>query len=374
MAAMLEQPEERGSRAVFWWSGAAIALLLALRFLPAVENPFAIEPRAAHVALLAAGERVAADGEHRLEAGRGFTLYAVLEAADWRGRTRYFTAAPALRLGGAAIPAEAIAPYAGGQIARVRWFTVEGFAPYLEVAREDDLDRFRLNENFHPEWGESWRVEGRVDPRLALLEPDSPLAPLPFGTQRFHARIELFESAGALTPEVRLASPGAAAALAGEPRVTRVVAALPGRLGPISAALGRVQVEAVAELPAPLAARVEALAARDLAFDRARLLAAHLARAGVAARDLVWRPVDLAGGALGWGREVAAGDLVQVGARVAVLFRDQGVAGKLDPADLAFDLGRGLRIRRLEEIFTGEAGLEVEFAALGAAPSARAAP
>ncbi len=366
--------EERGSRTVWWIGGGLLALLVALRFLPEVENPFEPEARAAYVALQVEGEPAAADGEQRLAAGRPFRLFAVLEAIDWRGRTVFFTEAPALRLGGESIGPDLLRPWSGGRIARLRWFTVEGFSPYLEVASAADFDRFRLNENFHPEWGEGWSVAGAIDPKLALLEPGSPLQPLPFGGQRYLVRIELFNDKKSLTPIVRAASPGAEAQLAGAARATRAFAALPGKLGLISSAFGRTQVEAALPLSTELETKIGALETRELVFQRARLLAAHLAAAGVDSAGLAWRPVDLAASGLAWvsGEPggVGEGDLVQAGARVAVLFRDQGELGQLDPADLAFDLFKGLRIRRLDQIFVGEDGLEVELATLGRARSA----
>jgi len=365
--------EERSSRAVWWIGGGLIALLLGLRFLPEVENPLEPEPKASFVALQADGEAVAADGEHRLDAGRSFRLFAVLEATDWRGRTVYFTEAPALRLGGETVPADLLRPWSGGRIARIRWFTIEGFAPYLEVATAADLDRFRLNENFHPEWGDGWSANGAIDPKLAFLEPGSALRPLPFGDQRFMVRVELFDDESALTPAARAASPGAEAHLAGALQATRAIAALPGRLATVSAAFGRTQIEATGPLATELQARISALEERELAFERTRLLAAHLAATGVAPAALAWTTVDLAASGRAWGAgepgNVAEGDLVQAGARVALLFRDEGEVGRLDPADLAFDLWKGLRIRRLDQIFAGDDGVEVELAALGSVAS-----
>ena len=76
---------------------------------------------------------------------------------------------------------------------------------------------------------------------------------------------------------------------------------------------------------------------------------------------LDWRRADLAAGPK-WPEEIGQGDLVQVGARWVVLFRDAGESGVLDADDLCFDFEQGAVIRRLGDIFSGEG--EVEWAHL----------
>lgn len=359
--------EERESRRVWWITGGALLALVALRFLPQIENPLAPDLLTAHVALLAEGETVASDGAHELAAGRPFRLFAVLAAEDWRGEPVWFSEAPALRLGGREIPRDALRPWPDDPRVKVRWFTVEGFAPYLEIASAADLERFRLNDNFHPEWGDGWTIAGQVDPRLVMLGAGSPLRPLPFGGQRYAVRVELFDEPQALTPRRRIASPAAEAVLADAAAGTSVVAALPAPLARLSATFGRPELAPAAPLEAAVAERLAALTAAGLAFERAPLLAGHLADNGVAAAALAWQPIDLARERPPWGSAVGQGDLLQAGPRVVVLFRDEGEPGRLDPADLVFDLWQGLRIRRLDEIFRGEDGLELELATLAAA-------
>jgi hypothetical protein len=356
--------EERESRRVWWITGAVLLALVAWRFLPEVENPLAPEPVAAYVALLADGEPAAADGAHRLAAGRKFRLYAVLEARDWRGETIWFSEAPALRLGGREIPAAAIRRWPGEPIVRLLWLSVEGFAPYLEIASAADLDRFHFEEAFHAEWGRGWSVDGVVDPRAASLPASSPLRPLPFGTQRYAVRIERYADEQALTPQARWSSPGAEAAAADAAAGTSLVAALPAPLAAVSAAVGRTQLDPAAGLPAPVENRLQALHDRGAAVVGARLWAEHLAQAGTSVEALAWREVDVAGRALAWERDVSPGDVLQAGDRLVVLFRDAGEPGALDPADLAFDAARGLRLLRLDEIFAGEGGLDLELARL----------
>ena len=339
--------EDRESRRIWWVAGGILALLAAWRLLPEVDNPLAPEPVAAHVAILAAGETTASDGPRTLPAGAPLRLFAVLEARDWRGRTVHFTSAPALRLGDRELPAESLRPWSGGSVARVRWFTLAGFAPYLAVGSAGDLERFRIVETFHPEWGDGWEAEVQVDPTLARIAASPAGEPLGFGTERFAVRIELFDEPGALTPSRCAASPGVDAALAGEPRLARVVAELPPPLARVSGAFGRVELEPAAELSEALAAGVRALEDRDLAFTRTRLLAEHLAAAGADAAGLVWREVDLARERIAWGTGVAPGDLLQSGPRVVVLHRDLGEPGLLDVEDQVFDPWRGLAVRRI---------------------------
>lgn len=359
--------EERESRRIWWITGGALLALVALRVLPQIENPLAPELLAAHVAVLAEGETVASDGAHELAAGRPFRLHAVLAANDWRGRPIWFSEAPALRLGGRQIPPEAIRRWPDDANLKVRWFTVEGAPGYVEVATAADLDRFRLEENFHPAWGSGWSAPGVIDPRLVVRDPDSPLRPLVFGTQRYAVRIELYAEPGALTPKRRVASPSAEAMLADAGVGTQVVGALPPPLSRLSIAFGRPELEPSSALDAATGARLAALVDASLAFVRAPLLAGHLADNGVAATALAWQPIDLARERPSWGSAIGPGDLLQVGPRIVVIFRDEGEPGRLDPADLVFDLWQGLRIRRLDEIFRGEGGLELELATLAAA-------
>jgi hypothetical protein len=348
-----------------------VAALLVARFAPRLQGSFGPRPLAAHVALAAEGDPVAADGAHELPAGRAFRLYAVLEAETRSGRRVWFSAAPALRLGGRNVPADAIRPWPAGRPTRVRWLTVEGFAPALEAASSADLDRFAYVENFHSEWGSGWTAEGVVDPRLALADADLDLRPIGFGVQRWAVRIERYESEEALAPAERVASPGAAEVLASPERVTSAVVRLPAPLGVLSAAFGLPLLEPAAGLDASGAERVERLAAAGLAVRADRLLAAHLLAAGRTVEDLAFATVELGPDGPRWGDEAAAGDLLRSGGRIVVLWRDAGVPGRLDPGDLALDTGRGLRVQRLDRLFRSEdERLRLDLARLAGAPGA----
>lgn len=364
---------ERGSRWVWWVAAGVVAALIVWRLAPSWTAPFRPRPLAAWVAVLPDGAPVARDGRHELEAGRPFRLFAVLEAESFGGERIFFSDAPALSLGGHEIPKESIRPWPTDRRAVVRWLTIEGFAPYLAVASAADAERFRLVESFHPEWGTAWSIAGTVDPRLALLEAGSPLRPLPFGTQRYAARVELFDTEGALMPTARWSSPGAEVAMADPGRLPTVVAALPAPLAGISEAFGRTQLAPAADLPAELGASLSELVARELAFEGQTLIAAHLAAAGVAADALEFRTVTLGAAGPRWGEQVGAGDLLRAGDRIVVLYRDVDGGGRLDPADLVFDTHRGLRVLAASAVFESD-GVELRLdharLATGATPPA----
>jgi hypothetical protein len=353
------EPETRpdtGGRWVWWLAAGLVAALVAWRYAPRWSEPFRPRPLAAWVAILPEGGATATDGRHELEAGRAFRLFAVLEAEAFGGERVYFTEAPALSLGGRDVPPESLRPWPGSRRALVRWLTVEGFAPYLAVASAADADRFRLVENFHPEWGSGWSTAGAVDPRLALLEAGSPLRPLPFGTQRYAVRIELFDEEGALTPSARWSSAAAEVGSAETGRLPTVVAALPEPLAAISAAFGRTQLAPAPDLAREIDERLDALVASELAFEGPTLLAAHLAAAGTDAEALAFRTVTLSADGPRWGEQVEPGDLLRAGGRIVVLYRDADGGGRLDPGDLVFDLDRGLRVLAAAAVFESEGG------------------
>lgn len=286
-------PRERGARWVWWLAAGAVAALLVARFAPRLQAPFAPRAVAAYVALAAEGGEVAADGPHELPSGRPFRLYAVLEAETVTGSRVWYSEAPALRLGGREIPAEAIRPFPGSRPVRVRWLTVEGFAPFLDAASPADLDRFAYVENFHSEWGSGWTADGIVDPRLALADADLGLRPFGFGVQRWAVRIERYEAEAALAPAERVASPGAGAVLESPALVTSLVMTLPAPLAALSAAFGRPLLAPAPALDADGIERIERLIGAGLAARGDRLLAAHLTAAGRRVEELAFATVEL---------------------------------------------------------------------------------
>lgn len=368
-----EAGRERESHRVWWLAAAVFALLLAWRFAPSLRRPLLPRPVAARVAVLAAGERVARDGVHELAAGRGFRLFAVLEARTVTGRTIWYTEAPALALEGREVPAAALEAWPAGRVARVRWLTVEGSTPFLEVGSAEALARLHFVENLHPEWGRGWSADGVVDPRLPVVPADAGLRPLGFGVQRFAVRVELYARADDLAPEARFSSPGAEAVTADPGRVTAVVAALPAPLARLSRAFGEPELALAPGLDAGVAAAAGELIGRGLAATGDQLIAGHLDESGRSAAALAFGTVELGAHGPEWGSAAAPGDLLRAGERLVVLFRDAGVPGRLDPADLAFDFDHGPRIERLDRLFRGDGGLRLDLAPVaprgaGAAP------
>ena len=192
------------------WIVAAVVVagLGALLLLPKVGKIFAPELVTAWVAIAPEGADVAEIGPVELGAGRGFKLYAVLEARGHGGEAIYYTEAPGLSIGGRPVPAEALRRWNRPEPVKVLWFTVEGYVPYLELKPGDGLDRFRFEAYFRPEWGFGWTVPGTLDPAHDdRLVAEDRLPRLPFGTQRFQVRIELYKRDYARSWCRRLASP-----------------------------------------------------------------------------------------------------------------------------------------------------------------------
>jgi hypothetical protein len=353
-------------RRIFW---VVLAVVLAglglLLFWPRIETTLGPRPVAAWVAVEAEGSGTAVVGPVELAAGRGFTLHAVLEAETRGGSAVYYTGAPALQIGDRPVPAEAVRPWDPALAERVKvlWFTVEGTVPWLRLEPGQDLSRFRMTEILRPDWPQSPTIPGRLDPANddALVRGGA-RGDLPFGTQRYHVRIELYERPRDLVPEERFPSPDAAAARESPASFPGVTAALPGPLGPASRLFGLTQVEPVEGKDGDLLRQIQDLTDRRLAFSRVTALDAVLRSAGAELGELSWRRVDLSAGPP-WGEAGAmAGDLVRVGERVVFLYQDHGLPGVLDRADLCFDLARGAQVRALHEVFAG--GGDVELASL----------
>lgn len=354
---------ERDTKILLAVCAALAVVVLAVLIGGRVQEELAPEPLAAMVAVSVADDPVARVGPVGIAAGEPFTLHAVLEARSWQGDTVYYTEAPALAIGDRQLPADRLRRWSGPQRAQVLWFTVEGSPPFLEVASAEELDRLQFREILRAEWPLAWSVPGSVLPSRRRQEAGGgePLME-PFGTQRYHVRIELFGPQNTVVPARRFKSAGSAQ-LAGEvERFPTVTARLPAPLDGPSSVFGLPQVEPVAGLSPALAGELAELTRKRLAFSRAALLAELLAAAGRDWEAVEWRAVDLDAGPVWGGGGVAAGDLLRVGGRVVLLAEDQGVPGLLDDGDVAFDFDKGATVRRLADIFTGE-GL-VEWGAL----------
>ena len=353
------------------------ALGVVVWLLPAVSRTRLPELVRAHVGIEVAGDGVAQVGRVRLAAGEAFRLHAVVEAEAPDGSTVFYTEAREVRFvdqdardGSARVLAWAERP----EPARVLWLTLEGAAPFRPLREDETLERFAFEEFSHPEWGTGWTASGsleaRRDDELAL---DGRTSGLEFGTQYFQVWVEVLAEESDAFPQQRLKSAGSGELLADSYAVAAVEATLPGRLAVPSRVSGLTQIEPPAavgdEVLSSLARRYE----QGLLFTRALLLRDLLASAGRSFEELEWRRLDLRAGAR-WGERVQGGDLLRVGSRWAVLFRDDGAPGVVDGGDLCLDFERGAVVRRVASVFVevdDAAGGDVEWASLqgsGAAP------
>jgi hypothetical protein len=388
----------RGEKKIFWTVVAvAVVIVAALVAMPRVEERVAPRPSAAWVGIEVEGSGVARVGPVSIEAGTPFTLHAVLAAETRRGETIYYTEAPALSFGDEPVAADALRRWPSDRSAKVLWFTVEGPSPYVAL-EGGSLERFHLAEHLRSDWPYAWSVRGKVEPAnddvLASAGAD---AEYPFGTLRFQVRIELFGREETVLPQARFSSWGREALPERLAEFPTVTAYLPGAARPASEVFGLTQLEAPADEvrtdtlrdldelgdAGALRRSLVELTRQRLAFSRLPLLAEVLAAAGVEADAVPWQPIELAG-ALAWGEEVHAGDLLSAGGRVVVLYRDaappaavpDGTAaapaidsgpgdGRLDGDDLALDYVRGASVRRLSEVFDLTAGGTLSWAPLG---------
>lgn len=342
---------------------------LAVIFQPAVEEQLAPEPHAAWVAIEVEGSLPAAVGPFEIEVGTAFTLHAVLEARDRRGQPVYYTEAPRLAIDGEEVPAERLKAWKRSRPIKVRWFTVEGRRPFMELLTED-IAAFELQEFLRSDWPLSWSVPGEIDAANDNhLTLDSPEQTPRFGTQRYHVRIELYSDEDSLIPYQVIRSWGIAELKQEIDRFPTVSLTLPGPAGPASRVFGLTQLEPPPGSGAELLQQIEELADHHVAFSRLTLLRDQIRQEGRRSSDLEWSSVDLAG-EVRWGEQVGPGDLLRVGNRVVVLYEDRGTPGVVDYADLCFDFVQGMSIRALSEVFIGS-GNTVELASLGeaAAPS-----
>lgn len=350
--------------------GAVVLVVGALLLWPRVQEQLAPEPDRALVAIQPEGEAEAVVGMVELPAGTPFQLHAVLEATRRDGTTVYYTEAPALRLPDGPVPTDRLLRWDRPQEIKVLWFTVEGAVPYLELDPDETLDRFRMGEFLRPDWPQAWSIPGSLDPANddALVRtgarPDNP-----FGTQRYHVRIELYGPGSRLVPERRYGSQEAAELLAagedGAADFPTVVSSLPGALGAASALFGLTQIELAPDSGSAGTRGIRTLTRARLAFSRVTAIGALLSAARTTVEALDWRLISLDAD-LPWspagGGEVAPGSLLRVGDRVVILYRDEGKSGVLDRQDLCFDYARGAAVRALNDVFVG--GGEVELASL----------
>lgn len=325
-------------------------LVLGLWLQPRVGKVLAPVPVAAWVAVETENSGIAEFGAHRIEAGTPFRLYAVLEALDRGGERVFYTTAPALKIDGSTVPADRLLTWERPLKAQILWFTVEGRTPFLRVPADADLSRLSFEAFFHPEWSTQWSVDGVIETRFREQFGETDSIQVPFGTQRFQVWIELVPQGSGL-PESRFKSAGAEDLPGAGAAVTTVSAFLPS--APVaSEVFGLTQVE-----PAEGASEglLEILAdglAERLYYSRIQLLREILGPTSSAAER-----ISLAA-ETPWPEQVKAGDVVQVGSRWVVLYRDQGTVGRLDADDLCLDFVQGSEVRRLGDVFSGDGDVD----------------
>ncbi len=336
-------------------AGALVAIAAGVLLFGRVREGRAPRPLAAGVAIEAAAGGPAVAGPVELAVGTPFTLRAYVETEDRRGRTIYHTEASRLAVGGREVPPESLAPPGPFAEARILWFTVEGSTPYLEVEGEADLAQFHYREVLRADWPRRWSIPGSVEPSHAASEVVGPGEERAgFGTQRYQVRLEIFGPESAITPRLRIKSPGGdalPAAVAGFPTAS---VGLPAPLDVPSRVFGLSQIEPGAGAPLALKATLADWTAGGLAFTRVGVLKLLLDRAGVGLDGIPWERVPLDGTAA-WG---APGDPLRAGERLVYLYRDAGVRGRLDRDDLCLDFEKGARIRLLGSVFVGEGLVE----------------
>jgi len=333
---------------------------------PSVEEHLAPALRTAWVGIEVGGSGIAEIGGVEIVAGTPFTLHAILEAQDRQGHTVYYTEAPKLSFAGEEIAPESLRSWDRSREVKIRWFTVEGIPPYLELTAVEEIARLGFRNLYRSDWPLVWSIPGEiVAAGDSYPEAGASGSRRAFGVQRYHVQFELYGVGDEMIPGERIRSWGADELLRESDRFPAVWRVLPGKLGPASRVFGLTQLELGETPPPALRERVAELARSGLAFSRATVLWDHIRAAGKRLADLEWRAIDLTG-AHPWGEPAAAGDLLRVGERVVVLFEDRGERGVLDYDDLCFDYERGASVRALSEVFRaeGEEGL-VELAALG---------
>ncbi len=334
-----------------------VALAAAVLWLaPRAQEARAAKLVRAWVGVEVGDEGVARTGTVELDAGEDFQLHAVVEvrrgSADGDGEAEYYSGTPRVVLDGQqfdALPVEEL-----GALGRVRllWFSVEHGVPFRELENGADLETFRYEQFFRPEWGSSWSTDGTLDAYFdGWLEEDGPDIERDFGTLRYQVWVEASLDEDALVPDQRVKSDAL-------PGATRVVARLPAALGPPSAVFGLPEIErGDGDWDQAALARLQQLHSDGLAFSRLTVLRELLDAGGVSWGDLNWQLASLDGSRSWRDANVgspAPGDLVRVGDRWVVLLGDEtgeGEVGMLDGADLCLDFAAGAAVRRLDQIF-----------------------
>ena len=356
--------DENKSNRTFAYILAGVGLLVAgIVLRPKLVEQLAPRLETVYVAIEPAGSGVATVGRVELTEGQAFQLRAVVAARRRNGDPVYYTDAKSLVIGDEKIAADRLEPWSRSDIIKLRWFTVEGKTPYVKLNPGSGIDNFRMEEFARGDWPMAWTLPGEIDAANDNHFSGGKGPAQSFGTQRYHLRFEIYETERNLVPLETLRSWGVSELQTEIERFPGVVVAVPGPTAAVSRVFGLTQLEPPAEADAALLGKIDDLHRHGVAFSRFTLLRELVSSHGKTWQDLSWQTLSLAGetswrpaGATGAG--VGSGDLLRVGDRVVVLYRDAGLPQKLDPEDLAFDVERGARLSPLRDIFSGDGELE----------------
>ena len=173
------------------------------------------------------------------------------------------------------------------------------------------LESFHFSEFYRSEWPRAWSVPGHLEPSSETLKPRRQAIGLaPFGTQRFHVRIEVYGPESRIRPRQRFVSWGATDLPAKAERFPTVAAHLPGLLRAPSRVFGLTQIEPGPGLSQERV-RVAGWTRQGIAFSRLAVLKQILDEAGVSYDELAWLEVDLGQGPPWGAGSTKAGDLLR---------------------------------------------------------------
>ncbi len=355
----------------FWIIVALLVLGIGFVFLqPTVEDHLAPTLTDAWVAIEVEGTGVARVGPVEIDEGQEFTLHAVVGGTKRNGETVYYTAAERLILGDQEIPAESVQPWDRNRPVKIRWYTLEGRLPFVNLAN-GGISAFRFESFLRSDWPLAWSIPGAIDSANDDHLQSEDTVPRPrLGTQRYRTQLELYRFEDDLLPTQVVRSwdvEDLKEKIESFPTVT--IASMDGARE-ASRWLGLTQLVPPPEPSSELVRQIDELASHRIGFSRLTLLRDLARAAGTSFSELTWSTLDIAGEA-GWQSEAEAGDLLRVGDRVVVLFRDLGQPGIVDYQDLCFDFVQGMETRALGAVFSGE-GLTVEIARMASQGDAAA--
>lgn len=355
----------------FWIVVAVLGLGAAFLLLqPEMEDTFAPEPVAAWVGIeiLGAGAEAGTvvvgpvEIPVGLQDGPRFRLHAVVGAKSRGGEMVYYTEAKKLLLGGDEITGDRLLVWDRSRTVKLRWYSVEGRWPYLELDAENGIHTFQMQEFLRSDWPLAWSVPGEINAvNDDHLEPDRRGGRQTFGTQRFHVRFQLYTRPDDLVPSLHIKSWGADELKQHVGEFPTVTAVLPGHLAAASRVFGLTQLEPDDAVPqdqlAEMQSQIDELAEHQVVFSRLTVLRDQVRATGHRFEDLTWDLLEL-DGSVSWGkdgdRSIEAGDLLRVGSRIVVLFDDRGTPGVVDYDDLCFDFVQGSEVRSLGDVFGPE--------------------